>query len=516
MFRRIIRYLKDRLLLLMIIGFVMGIGATIYSRKLIEATSTDEMCNLCHVHPHVTESWKRSTHYDTKSGVRIHCVDCHLPPHGEGYLREKIVISARDIYGFIFKDSADFNWEAKSTLEQAERHVFKESCIYCHQNLFPLTLTREGQDAHLYYTQKEKELRCINCHLDAGHYDPNAIHAQNIGFGMDDKENREVFTTPATVSDFEDFTEQIPQTTVSFTMNAIPGGSFKMGSPESEYLHDSDEGPVKEVHISPFFMAEVETTWDAYLAFYSATATEGRTTDTEGSRLLTDVDGITGPTPPYGQPDQNWGLGEKPAITMTFHAAETYCRWLSQVTGKTYRLPTEAEWEYACRGGTQSPYFFEGSARDFLQKGIFRKLFGNTSEVINKYVIFKGNSRLKTQEPGKVEPNPYGLKNMLGNAAEYCSDWYVPDAYAQQPDGVTDPTGPASGEEHVIRGGSFKSGVGDVRCAARDYTRTEEWLTTDPQMPKSIWWLSDCNYAGFRVVCEYNHATGKGMDSLTN
>jgi formylglycine-generating enzyme len=515
MFRKGIRYLKERLLLLMIFGFGLGILATIYSHKLIEATSTDETCTICHVHPHVTESWKRSTHYDTKSGVRIHCVDCHLPPQGEGYLREKIVTSTRDIYGYLFKDSADFNWEAKSALEQAGRHVYKESCLACHQNLFPLTLTQEGQEAHLYYTQKEEELRCINCHLDVGHYDPHALHAQNIGFGMDEKKNQEVFTIPALVTDFEDFTEQISQTTVSFTMKAIPGGSFRMGSPESEPRHDPDESPVKEVHIRSFFMAEVETTWDAYLAFYSATATEGRTTDTEGSRLLTDVDGITGPTPPYGQPDQNWGRGERPAITMTFHAAETYCRWLSGVTGKTYRLPTEAEWEYASRGGTQRSYFFEGSANDFTQQGIFQKLFRKRSEVINKYVIFKENSGLKTGEPGEVEANPYGLKNMLGNAAEYCSDWYAADAYSTRPDGATDPRGPSSGEEHVIRGGSFKSGVGEVRCAARDYTRTTEWLKTDPQMPKSIWWLSDCNFVGFRVVCEYDSYTGKG-EPLTN
>jgi hypothetical protein len=76
-------------------------------------------------------------------------------------------------------------------------------------------------------------------------------------------------------------------------------------------------------------------------------------------------------------------------------------------------------------------------------------------------------------------------------------------------DGVNDPKGPATGEEHVIRGGTFKSPVGEVRSAARDYTRTEAWMKTDPQMPKSIWWLSDCNYIGFRVVCEYDENTGK-------
>ncbi|NQU86630.1 MAG: SUMF1/EgtB/PvdO family nonheme iron enzyme [Mariniphaga sp.] len=509
MFKRIIHFLKNRLLLVIIIGFVIGILATIYSHKLVEATSTDESCKMCHVHPHVFDSWKLSVHYDTRVGIRIQCVDCHLPPKGQGFLKEKIIASTRDAYGYIFKDSANFNWEAKSTLEQAQHHVFKESCVHCHENLFPLTLTKKGQDAHLYYTQKEDELRCINCHLNVGHYDPNALHAQNVNFGNTDNENLEVYAEATIVSEHTDYTEQIPNTTISFNMKAIPEGSFKIGSPDSEPLRDTDEGPVKEVKIGSFFMAEVEVSWNEFLAFYTATASEGRSTDTEGSRLNAEVDAITGPTPPYGQPDQNWGMGKRPAITMSFEAAETYCKWLSQVTGKTYRLPTEAEWEYACRGGIESPYFFEGSPKDFSQKGLFQKIFGNTSDAINKYIIFKENSELKTQEPGLVEANPFGLKNMLGNAAEYCSDWYAPDAYSKLSDGAINPKGPSSGEEHVIRGGSFKSEVEDIRNASRDYTRTEAWLKTDPQMPKSKWWLSDCNFIGFRVVCEFNENTGK-------
>ncbi|MBN1819286.1 MAG: SUMF1/EgtB/PvdO family nonheme iron enzyme [Prolixibacteraceae bacterium] len=509
MLKRIVLYLRKKLLLVIFIGFIIGIVATIYSHKLIEATSTVESCKMCHVHPHVFDSWKLSVHYDTKVGIHIQCVDCHLPPKGQGYLKEKIKASARDAYGYFFKDSADFNWEAKSTLDQAQHHVFKTSCIHCHENLFPLTLTKKGQDAHLYYTQKEGELRCINCHLNVGHYDPNALHAQNVNFGSSSDEDKEVFSESTKVIEFTDFTEQIPNTTVSFKMKAIPGGSFKIGSPESEPMRKQDEGPVKQVNISPFFMAEVEVNWTEFLAFYSATATEGRSTDTEGSRRYTEVDAITGPTPPYGQPDQNWGLGKRPAITMSYNAAETYCRWLSEVTGKTYRLPTEAEWEYACRGGSDSPYFFEGSPKDFSQKGLFRKLFGKSNETIAKYIIFNENSNLKTQEPDLVEANPFGLKNMLGNAAEYCSDWYSADAYSDLKDGVTDPKGPVSGEEHVIRGGSFKSNLDDVRCAARDYTKTDAWLKTDPQMPKSIWWLSDCNFIGFRVVCEFDENTGK-------
>ncbi len=509
MLKKIGSFLRKKFLLVIFIGFVLGIFISLLSLKVIEDTSTNTSCEACHVHPHVFDSWKQSVHYNTRVGIHIGCVDCHLPPKGEGYLKEKIKASARDVYGYVFKDSADFNWEAKSTLEQAQHHTFKASCVHCHENLFPLSLTKEGQDAHLYYSQHEEELRCINCHLHVGHYDPNALHAKNVEFGSTGSVNKEIFTSPALVNEFVDFTETIPGTTVSFSMKVIPGGSFKIGSPENEEMRESDEGPQKEVKLSSFFMAEVEVTWDEYLAFYSATAAEGRSTDTEGSRTEADVDAISGPTPPYGQPDQNWGLGARPAITMSYHSAETYCKWLSQITGKTYRLPTEAEWEYAARGGTQTPFFFPGQPKSFGEKGFFGKLFGSSNDSINNYVIYAKNSELKTQEPGIVEANPFGLKNMLGNAAEYCLDWYAPDTYAKLQDGALDPKGPATGEEHVVRGGYFNSEIGDVRSAARDFTQTKAWLKTDPQMPKSIWWLSDCNYISFRVVCEYDDKTGK-------
>ncbi|NLO00770.1 MAG: SUMF1/EgtB/PvdO family nonheme iron enzyme, partial [Bacteroidales bacterium] len=490
-------------------GFALGLLFAIYFNKLMDNTSTNESCEICHVHPHVFDSWKLSLHYDTPSGIHTDCVECHLPPKGQGYLKEKIIAAVRDVYGLVFKDSADYNWELKSTLEYAQNHVFKESCLDCHINLFPLTLTKDGQDAHLYYSQNEDELRCINCHLNVGHYDPNALHAVNVEFGSTGAEAKELFTEAAVINSHEDFTETIPKTSISFNMKAIPGGSFKIGSPEEEQLNKPDEWPQKEVKISPFFMAEIEVTWDEYLAFYGATAAEGRSTDTEGTRTETEVDAITGPTPPYGQPDQNWGLGNRPAITMTHHAAETYCKWLSHVTGKTYRLPTEAEWEYAARGKTETPFFFEGNPKDFSEKGFFGKLFGKSNDLINKYIIYAGNSQAKTETPDVVEPNPYGLKNMLGNAAEYCSDWYAEDAYEKLTDGTVDPKGPSSGEEYVIRGGSFRSHVGEVRSASRDYTKTEDWLKTAPQMPKSEWWLSDCNFISFRVVCEFDEKTGK-------
>ena len=111
-------------------------------------------------------------------------------------------------------------------------------------------------------------------------------------------------------------------------MVAIPGGTFKMGSTDKEPFHKADEAPVRNVTVSPFFMAEVEVTWDQYWAFYGQTMSEGRTPPETvyANNSNPDVDAISGPTPPFGFPDQGWGAGDRPAITMTHYAAETFCQ----------------------------------------------------------------------------------------------------------------------------------------------------------------------------------------------
>jgi formylglycine-generating enzyme required for sulfatase activity len=221
------------------------------------------------------------------------------------------------------------------------------------------------------------------------------------------------------------------------------------------------------------------------------------------------VDAISGATPPWGAPDQGWGKASRPAITMSWHAASVYCQWLSKVTGKKYRLPTEAEWEYACRAGTETPYFFAGNPKNFTSSGFLKKIFGPDTAVIASRVVYKVNSLSKTKEPQSVKSNPFGLKNMSGNVAEFCLDFYSPDTYKKDSTEVINPRGPVSGQEHVIRGGSFKSDASDVRSASRDFTKTKAWLVTDPQMPKSIWWYSDVIDVGFRVVCEADSTIGQ-------
>jgi formylglycine-generating enzyme required for sulfatase activity len=484
--------------------FIFGIAVCIIifipGRKLIRSTSTDKYCMSCHTHPHADQSWKLSSHYNNSSGTIVHCVECHLPPEGQGYLIAKARHGLKDAYGYFFKDSAKIDWDKKKLLEYAKGIVYEKSCLNCHENLFPVTLSVNGGNAHLFYTTSKEPLNCINCHLNVGHYDKNVVlHDHDTSFGVTITSREPPFTEPAKVTDFKNFTESIPGTRVSFEMVALPGGTFRMGSPGDEPLRDNDEGPVREVSLSPFWIAKTEVAWDEYLAFFRATSSQGRT---EG-QVVTNrkADAISGATPPWGAPDQGWGKGSRPAITMSWHAADVYCKWLSQVTGKKYRLPTEAEWEYACRGGTQTPYFFAGNPKDYSSEGFLKKLIRPDTDVISSQVIYSLNSSAKTAEPSAVKDNPFGLRNMSGNVAEFCSDFYSPDFYAADSTRIN-PKGPAKGQEHVIRGGSFKSDAKDVRSASRDYTRTKDWLVTDPQMPKSIWWYSDCIDVGFRVVCE--------------
>jgi formylglycine-generating enzyme required for sulfatase activity len=406
----------------------------------------------------------------------------------------------KDAYGFYFKDSAKINWQKKKLLENAKGFVYEVSCTDCHQNLFPVTLSVNGGNAHLFYTTSRDPLNCINCHLNIGHYDRNAAaHAHDTNFGVTITSTEPPFTEPAKVERFENFKEMIPGTRVSFEMISQPGGAFNMGSPDDEPLRDADEGPVRKVTVSKFWIGRNEVTWDEYMAFFRATASQGRT---EGQVVSSKkVDAISGATPPWGAPDQGWGKGARPAITMSWHAADVYCQWLSKVTGKKYRLPTEAEWEYACRGGTETPYFFEGNPKKLTSEGFLKKILKPDTSNIASRVVYNLNSAAKTEEPSFVKENPFGLKNMPGNVAEFCSDFYSADYYKTDSIRIN-PKGPAKGQEHVIRGGSFKSDARDLRSAARDFTKTKAWLVTDPQMPKSIWWYSDCIDVGFRVVCE--------------
>jgi len=493
-----------RTVVLLVSGIIVGLAAAFASHYSLDYTSTDQFCDkACHVHPQATQLWIRSTHYTNKSGVVTRCIECHLPPEGIDYLTEKARLGAQDIYGKLFKDVSKINWERKRTLESARTFTYDSSCVRCHKNLFSQGLSKKGSDAHLYYQRMKEKVRCVNCHLAVGHFmERKPEPEEEMAYAV-----TESWEFPLSATGFKNYTEEIPGSTVKFHMIAVPGGTFQMGSPEPEPYRRPDEGPAHSVKLSQFWMGQAEVSWREFEVFYAQRKVPGKN---EGGPDSPDAQ--TGPTPPYGSPDQGWGKGYRPMITLTHHAAMIYCQWLSEVTGKKYRLPTEAEWEYACRSGSATPYFFPGDPARFTARSWLNRLRGVKTNPIADYAWYAINSEGKSHLPGADKPNLWGFSNMLGNVKEFCLDWYDSRAYSQYSgtEEAVNPRGPESGEEHVIRGGSFRSDAADLRAAARDYTRTEAWLVTDPQNPKSIWWYSDCVDVGFRVVREYED--GKEME----
>jgi formylglycine-generating enzyme required for sulfatase activity len=481
------------------IGIVLGVAILLAGKAGVDATSSDKFCDrACHAHREATQTWIKSAHFTTKSGLVTHCIECHLPAAGLGYYTEKARLGAQDIYGKAFKDLSKIDWQSKQSLEQARTFTYDSACVRCHANLFSAGLSKKGVDGHLHYQRAKDKVRCINCHQHSGHYRGKKAEEAQEEAEAEEQELDKAF--PPNPQGFQNYTQTMPGSEVRIRMVAIPGGTFLMGSPESESYRRPDEGPVHRVKLSPFWMERTEVSWREYEVYLLQRGNRGRSRDTPGSEK---ADAVTGPTPPYGSPDQGWGRGSRPAITMTHYAATKYCEWLSAVTSKKFRLPTEAEWEYAARAGTTSAYFFPGDPAQFTRQRWLNRLIGVKTAPLGEYAWYQEESASKTHPAGGTKPNPWGLVNMLGNVREFCLDWYDPDAYAHLPDSeVLDPGGPASGQEHVVRGGSYRSDAADLRCAARDHTRTDEWLLTDPQSPKSIWWYSDCTDVGFRVVRE--------------
>ena len=286
--------------------------------------------------------------------------------------------------------------------------------------------------------------------------------------------------------DIKIYTNTIPGTQVSYVMVPIPGGEFTMGSPDQEPGRKPDEGPQHKVKISPFWMEQCEVTWNEYELFMYPEE-ERRTretvpTDASGDKL---ADAVTHPSKPYVEMSFGMGKDGFPAIAMTQHAANKYCQWLSAKTGEFYRLPTEAEWEYACRAGTTSTFFF-----------------GDDAAKIGQYAWYEDNSDFKYQKVGKKKTNPWGLYDMYGNVTEWVLDQYDPEYYKQcaQKGVVTDPWNKATtAYPHAVRGGSWDDAVARCRSAARRGS-DRGWKMQDPQLPKSVWYFSDAQFVGLRVV----------------
>lgn len=284
-------------------------------------------------------------------------------------------------------------------------------------------------------------------------------------------------TSPA---DMKPYTQELPWAGVDFDMVVIPGGSFTMGSPESESKRGADEGPQRMVDIEPFWMGKTEVTWNEYEQFMYREIEFSMIRDGAENPYINSVsDAVSRPTKPYVEMSFGMGKNGYPAISMTHFAAVTYCKWLSAKTGKFYRLPTEAEWEYAARAGTTTAYSF-----------------GDDPSLLSEYAWYFDNAEEQYAKVGKKKPNAWGLYDMHGNVAEWVLDAYV-DSYnkvGSRPfvPGVTE-------YPHVARGGSWDDDPEQLRSAARRFS-SDSWKQRDPQLPKSRWYLTDAQFLGFRVV----------------
>ena len=312
--------------------------------------------------------------------------------------------------------------------------------------------------------------------------------------------------TPAPADDDKGFEQKLGGSDIKFKMVPIPAGTFTMGSASGK----PEEQPAHEVKVDAFFMEEHEVTWDEYNAFlsnYNRLAKNGLVPIPQDKM----ADAVTYPTPMYdmeaGPALQRMGGRSAgfPAVIMSQYAARQYTKWLSKKTGRFYRLPSETEWEYAARAGTKTAYFF-----------------GDDASKLGDYAWFKGNSNEADGDTGyhKImtkKPNPWGLYDMYGNAAEWCVDQFAADWYKQFAGKTTDAAATVnfaqdakSAYPRVLRGGSYDSEADECRSASR-LPSNKLMNNTDPQLPKSPHWMSDGFFIGFRVVSPVKTPTDAEM-----
>jgi sulfatase modifying factor 1 len=211
------------------------------------------------------------------------------------------------------------------------------------------------------------------------------------------------------------------------TFKGIPAGTFTMGSPESEAGREDDESQHQVTISKPFYMQTTEVTRGQWKAVMGTEPWKGEKYVKEGANYA--------------------------ATYVSWDDAVAYCKKLSEKEGKTYRLPTEAEWEYACRAGTET-----------------RWSFGDDEKVLGDYAWYNENaydivSERYAHQVGLKKPNAFGLYDMHGNVLEWCHDYYEVDYYKQSP--AKDPMGPASGSSRVLRGGSWGGNTRFTRSADR-------------------------------------------------
>ena len=314
------------------------------------------------------------------------------------------------------------------------------------------------------------------------------------------RENILAATKEKSEAEMKDYTSTIQKTGVKFDMVAIKGGEFLMGSPADEKGRFEDEGPQHKVKVDPFWMGKFEVTWNMYEPFMITGV--ARNKDGSPENIPADAapaDIISSPTTPYTEMSFGMGTDGYPAICMTEHAASKFCQWLSAQTGHYYRLPTEAEWEYACRAGTTGPFSCpEDQLADFA-------------------VLDPTQVRVGYEKVGTKKPNPWGLHDMHGNVMEWCLDQYLDKGYAGTEGKTTEnPLAiPTTLYPRVARGGSWYDPAEELRSARRIFS-DENWKVQDPQLPKSIWYHTDAHWLGFRVVRPLNVPDTEKMNLLWN
>lgn len=292
----------------------------------------------------------------------------------------------------------------------------------------------------------------------------------------------------STTDEMKAYAEVIEHTDVNIELVPIPGGEFLMGSPGNEAGRKNDEGPLRKVKVDPFWMGKHEITWSQYEIW-------GERIDMTRRKIFGSpatprdpiADAVTRPTPPYT--DMSFGMGKNshPAICMTQHAARNYCKWLSAKTGRYYRLPTEAEWEYACRAGTNTKYSF-----------------GNDESALDDYAWYAGNTDDNYMPVGQKKPNPWGLFDMHGNVSEWTLDQHSQEGYLSAKGVVKNPLRiPTTLYPRVVRGGGWDDSADALRSAHR-MASEEDWKQQDPQEPRSIWYHTDALSVGFRIVRPLN------------
>ncbi|MEX0893522.1 MAG: SUMF1/EgtB/PvdO family nonheme iron enzyme [Gemmatimonadota bacterium] len=235
----------------------------------------------------------------------------------------------------------------------------------------------------------------------------------------------------------------------------------------------------------PFWMAVTETTHDQYAPFRYRRLDQELAADATGAAIPFDADAVTRPSPPYEDPVQGMGQGSHPAGGMTRLAALRYARWLSEKTGRLFRLPAEAEWEAACLAGGAEPVADHATAAD---AALHADSALHAHAIPDATAWFEANSAGAFHPVREKAPNVWGLHDMLGNVAEWVMEGPPDEWTAEQ-----------AAARGVVRGGAFDDPPTALHCHAR-FEAPAAWQRRDPQIPKSRWWNTDAPHVGFRVV----------------